>query len=223
MKVRPLLIKSRLRIWKKVQPYITWRFCLQPSVYTSHIIRALFWTNGPSEIISNNWNHPIASAFFRALQGSNPLEALPPIPLWFLTLFVDVFSGWRFSVAFSELDVVHHVIFIEEWPEETTSVKASERAWACVCVASGLANKCRLLSIWGSSVLVMTYSLQPCVCLLGVCVCVCVLACLHVGMHSTCELCTWSLTAHASLLREVQMCVCGVWLCVFLSQCVESS
>ena len=31
----------------------------------------------------------------------------------------------------SLLDVVHHVIFIGEWPEETTTVKASARVFVC--------------------------------------------------------------------------------------------
>ena len=223
MTVRPLLINSRLHIWKKVQ--LCCRFCLRLSVYTSHIIRALFWTNGPSEIISNNWNHPIASALFRRLLGSNPLKALPLNPLcFFLTLFVDIFSGWRFSVVFSELDVVHHVISIEQWPEETTTVKASERAWVCVCVSSGLVNKCRLFSIWGSSIVVITHT-SGWGKALGGAVCarssLCGRVRLFLSMYRTCELCIWSLTAHACLFWDVHSCVLGVWLCVFSLVCGE--
>lgn len=54
--------------------------------------------------------------------------------------------------------MVHHVIFIGEWPEETTAAKASVRARARACVSSGLVNKCRLFPIWGSSVVVVTYT-----------------------------------------------------------------
>lgn len=69
--IKPPLINSQLHIWKKAKLCyrLGWRFCLQLSVYTSLIIRALFWTNGPSEIISNNWNHPIAWALFTRLLG----------------------------------------------------------------------------------------------------------------------------------------------------------
>ena len=149
MKVRPLLINSRLHIWKKVPLcFRLWcRFCLQLSVYTSLIIRALFWTNGPSEIISNNWNHPIASALFRGLLGSNPLKALPRNPLCFLTLFVDVFSGWRFSAGCGPSCDFHWRVAGGDDHSKTKR--------ACVCVSSGLVNKCRLFSIWGSSVLVI--------------------------------------------------------------------
>lgn len=75
-------------------------------------------------------------------------------------MFIDVFvvEILRWVFLFFELEEVHHVIFIGEWPEETTTIKTSERAWACVCVSSGLVNNCRLFSISRSSTAVMAYT-----------------------------------------------------------------
>ena len=99
MKVRPLLI-NRLHMWKKkAQPCfrLRCRVCLQLSVYTSFIIWALFWTNGPSEMIANNWNHPIASAFFLRTAGIKSPESFDSE--FFLLMFF-FFPGGRFSAAF---------------------------------------------------------------------------------------------------------------------------
>lgn len=146
----------------------------------------------------------------------------------FFFFFFDVvcwcFSGWRFSVVFLELDVVHHVIFIGEWPEETTTVKSSERAWARVCMSSGLVSKYRLFSIWGSSVVVITYTSGREGARGGhICsrVCVLLVHTLHKCMPRTCELCVWSRSVHACLFWEVQVYVLGVWLCVFSAVCGE--
>lgn len=111
-------------------------------------------------------------------------------------MFVDVFFGVEILGYFSELDVVHHVIFIGEWLEETATVKGSEHARACVCVSSGLVNKCMLFSIWGSLFVVVTYTSGRergpyDVTVAGLCVLVGVsvyIFCLRLGTHRSFEL-----------------------------------
>lgn len=59
---------------------------------------------------------------------------------------MSFFSWVEILGYFSELEALHHVIFIGEWPEETNHrLELVSGATAFVCVSSGLVNKCRSL------------------------------------------------------------------------------